>query len=122
MIDPQTRAALYVALWNETDPAARRRAIEAFFAPDAEHFVGGREAIGYAALEARITGSHEKNIRDNGNAFRAAPGAQQLRDVLLFDWHMTPANDPRRVLAVGREVIRLDERGRALSDHMFIIG
>jgi hypothetical protein len=121
MSDPQIIAERYVALWNETDVDVRRRLIEAFFAPAAEHYVGSRAVAGYDALQTRITGSHEKNVRDNGNIFHARHGAQQLRDVVIFDWDMTPTNDPSAVKAVGREVLRVDDQGRALSDHMFIV-
>jgi hypothetical protein len=72
-------------------------------------------------LEARIIGSHEKNIRDGGNVFRTVPGAQQLQDVIIFDWNMAPAGDPGTILAVGREIITLDGQGQAVSDHMFIV-
>ena len=34
--------------------------------PDGRHYVDTREACGYNALEKRITGSHEKNVRDGG--------------------------------------------------------
>ena len=122
MSNAQLIAERYVALWNERDAEKRRRDIEAFFAPAAEHYVKGREAIGYDALEARIIGSHEKNVRDGGNIFREAPGAQQLRNVVIFDWAMTPAGDPKTVSAIGREVITLEPEGRAISDFMFIVG
>jgi hypothetical protein len=39
---PHEIATRYVALWNETDPMKRRRDIEAFFAPHAEHYVKAR--------------------------------------------------------------------------------
>jgi hypothetical protein len=48
-------------------------------------------------------------------------GAQQLRNVIIFDWEMTPAGNPDAVLSVGREVITVDGAGRALSDFMFIV-
>jgi hypothetical protein len=120
--NPQTIAERYVALWNEADPGKRRQAIAAFFAPGAAHYVKQREAVGSDALFDRVTGSHEKNVRDNGSIFRAAPGAQLLRDVVIFDWEMTPAGDPKTVSAVGREIVTLDGQGRAVSDYQFIVG
>lgn len=121
MSTPQEIAVRYVELWNETDTVKRRRAIEAFFAPNAEHYVKSREAIGHEALEHRIIGSHEKNVRDGGYRFRAVAGAQQLRNVVTFKWEMTPAADPNTVVAVGLEFIVLDEHGRAVSDYQFIV-
>ena len=121
MLDPQEIANRYAALWNETDPEARRRGIADFFAPDAEHYVRTREAKGYAALEQRIIGSHEKNVRDGGYRFRAAPGAQLLRKVVTFNWEMVPASAPDKVVAVGLEFIILGDDCRALTDYQFII-
>ena len=80
-----------------------------------------REAKGYAALEQRIIGSHEKNVRDGGYRFRAAPGAQLLRNVVTFNWEMFPASAPEQVAAVGLEFIIMDDQGRALTDYQFII-
>src|SRR5687768_3304320 len=71
MIDPQTLADRYVAVWNEKDEKRRREAIAALWVPNGQHFVEGREVRGYDELEKRIRGSHEKNVRDDGNRFRA---------------------------------------------------
>ncbi len=120
MSTPQAIAERYNALWLQTDAAQRRRDIEAFFAPDVRHYVNEREAIGYDALEARITASHEKNVRDGRNTFRVH-SAQQLRGIVIFDWEMIPANAPKTVLAIGREVVGFNDRGQAVTDHMFIL-
>jgi hypothetical protein len=119
--DAHLIAEHYVALWNETDADKRRAAIEAFFAPDAAHFVGAREAKGYAALEARVIGSHEKNVRDGGFLFRVRPGAQKLRDVVTFHWEMVPRDDPDHIAAVGLEFVTLTREGKSLLDYMFVV-
>ncbi len=66
--------------------------IAALWVPDGQHYVEGREARGYEALEKRIRGSHEKNVRDDGNRFRAAKDVRRLRDVVTFHWEMLPAD------------------------------
>jgi len=116
----QDLAARYVAVWNETDVNARRTAITGLWRPDGRHFVKEREAAGYAALELRVTGSHEKNVRDNGNRFRARPGAQRLRDVVTFTWEML-RGDSETVVAVGLEFLVLDADARIVTDYQFII-
>ena len=121
MHTPQEIADRYVALWNETETLKRRQLIEAFFAPNAEHYVRTREAIGHDALEQRIIGSHEKNVRDGGYIFRAGSKAQQLRNVVTFNWEMTPADDPNEVAAVGLEFLLLDPQGLAVADYQFIL-
>lgn len=118
MLDPQQLADRYVAAWNEKDGQRRRDAIAALWAPGGQHFVEGREARGYEALEKRIRGSHERNVRDNGNRFRVAPGARRLRDVVTFYWEMLPANADT-VLVRGLEFLIIDNEGRILVDYQF---
>jgi hypothetical protein len=118
MLDPQMLADRYVAVWNETDEKRRRDAIAALWMPNGEHFVAAREVRGYEELEKRIRGSHEKNVRDDGNRFRAAPGARRLRDVVTFHWEMLPA-DGDKVLARGVEFLIINDEGRILIDYQF---
>jgi hypothetical protein len=119
MLDPQTLADRYVAVWNEKDEQHRRNAIAALWVPDGQHFVGAREAQGYEELEKRIRGSHEKNVRDDGNRFRAAPGARRLHDVVTFYWEMLPA-DADTVLARGLEFLIINDEDRILVDYQFV--
>jgi hypothetical protein len=120
MNDTQDLAARYVAVWNESNADVRRAAIASLWRPDGAHFVKEREARGYAALEQRIIGSYEKNVRDKGNRFRMRADAQRLRDIVVFTWEMTPANADA-VLAVGLEVLALGDEGRILTDYQFIL-
>lgn len=118
MLDPQTIADRYVAVWNEADEKRRRDAISALWVPNGQHFVEGRQARGYEELEKRVRGSYEKNVRDNGNRFRAAAGARRLHDVITFHWEMLPANDDT-VLVRGLEFLIINEEGRILIDYQF---
>ncbi len=43
-----------VAVWHETDPERRRKAIAGLWVPDGEHYVATRKVRGYAALETRV--------------------------------------------------------------------
>ena len=116
--NPQDLADRYANLWNETDPAARRKAISELWASDGVHYVRTLEARGYPALEARVTGSFEKNVRDRGNRFRAVRNAQALRNTVTFNWEMV-APDGEKVLAVGLEFVVLDDHGRIVADYQF---
>ena len=120
MDNAQHLADRYAAVWNESDAERRRRAIADLWVPDGRHYVGTREACGYAALETRITGSYEKNVRDGGHRFRATPDARALRDVVTFHWEMLPA-DSERVVATGLEFLILDNEGRILLDYQFVL-
>jgi hypothetical protein len=118
MDDLQSLSARYVAVWNETDAGRRRQQIAELWVPDGPHYVGTREVRGYEALESRIRESHEKNVRDDGNRFRAAQGARRLHDVVAFYWEMLPA-DGETVLGRGLEFLIVNEKGRILIDYMF---
>jgi hypothetical protein len=120
MEDAQRLADQYVAVWNETDPERRRRAIAELWTPDGRHYVDTREARGYDALEKRIAGSHEKNVRDGGHRFRAVLDARALRDVVTFQWEMLHA-DGEQVVATGLEFLMLDRAGRILADYQFVL-
>jgi hypothetical protein len=120
MNTPQDLAARYAAVWNESNATARRAAVADLWRPDGVHFVKEREARGHAALEQRIIGSYEKNVRDKGNRFRVRADAQRLRDVVTFTWEMVPA-DADTVLAVGLEVLVLDAEDRIITDYQFIL-
>jgi hypothetical protein len=115
----QHLADRYVAVWNETDADARRQAIANLWTSDGKHYVRSREVHGYEELETRISGSHEKNVRDGGNRFRAVKNAQALGVVVTFNWEMVTAGC--EVVAVGLEFLVLDERGRILTDYQFIV-
>ncbi len=119
-IDAQQLADRYAAVWNEADPAIRRAEIEQLWRPDGEHFVKTKEARGYTALEERVSGAYDKNVRIAGHSFRAVRNAQSLHDVVTFNWEMIePAT--RKVLAVGLEFLHVDADGRIVSDHQFIV-
>lgn len=118
MIEAQHLADRYVAVWNETNPERRRQAIAELWTPDGEHYVGAREVRGYAALDERITASHEKNVRDGGYRFRAVDDVRALRDVVTFHWEMLP-RDSETVAARGLEVLIVDSDGRIRIDYQF---
>jgi hypothetical protein len=119
MEQAQEIADRYVAVWHETDAQIRRDLIARLWVEDGRHYVGEREAHGYDALEQRIIGSHEKNVRDGDNRFRAG-NARALRDVVTFDWTMVPAGGGE-ALATGREILLLAEDRRILVDYQFIL-
>jgi hypothetical protein len=117
--DAQQLADRYVAVWNESDADKRRQAIAGLWTPDGLHFVDSREARGYDALEKRIVGSYEKNIRDRGNRFRAK-NALALRDVVTVFWEMLPAHADT-VLASGLAFLIVNAEGRIRVDYQFVL-
>jgi hypothetical protein len=120
MNEAEKLAERYVAVWNETDPQRRRETIAALWAPDGVHYVGTREVRGYAALEQRVIGSHEKNVRDGGHRFKVN-AVHALQDTVMVDWSMVPGSGDA-VIAAGRDVFITDANHRILIDYQFIVG
>ena len=81
---------------------------------------GGAGLPGPGTADARIA---QKNVRDDGNRFRAVPGARRLRDAVTFHWEMLPAGADT-VLAKGVELLLVDDddRIRRLSVHPGLAG
>jgi hypothetical protein len=120
MNDLKTIGDRYVNVWNETDAEKRRKAIADLWVPDGVHYVKTREARGYDALEQRIIGSHNKNVKEGGNRFRAVKDLEVVQSAIKFTWEMV-ASDGEKVLAVGLEFLMVDDDGRITSDYQFII-
>lgn len=120
MRNAQSIADQYVALWNERDPGLRRKAITSLWSAEGWHYVRTLCIQGYDALEARVTGSHEKNVRDAGYVFRECRNAQRLPAVTTFNWEMV---DPlaATILATGLEFLELDADDRIVRDFQFIV-
>ncbi|MGH6856413.1 MAG: hypothetical protein ACRECP_01910 [Methylocella sp.] len=111
---------LYTAVWNETDPQKRREMIADLWTAEGRHYVGAREVQGYEALEQRIIGSHEKNVRDGGYQFKVTT-VRALQDAVTVDWDMVrPAGS--EAVAAGRDVLIVDADRRILTDYQFIVG
>jgi hypothetical protein len=121
MLNAQELANRYVAVWNEADGESRRRQIAALWAPDGQHYVDVREARGHDALEQRILGSYNKNVRDGGHRFYAVQDARELRDVVTFGWEMRPAREYDAV-AQGFAILLLTAEGRIRTDYLFMGG
>ena len=119
MNDARHLADRYVSVWNEADPDRRRQAIAEIWRPDGQHYVDVREARGYDALEQRIVGSYERNIRDGRHRFRSAPGALGLRDMVVVRWEMMVADSERKV-ASGLAILIVDSEGRIRTDYQFV--
>jgi hypothetical protein len=120
MTTEQSLANRYVAAWNETDAECRRQAIQALWTADGKHFVDTRQAIGHDALQARITGSHEKNVTKAGYRFRAVQNARRLRDAITFHWQMLPQGRDE-ILATGLEILLVNAEDQILVDYQFVL-
>lgn len=133
-LDADELVQLYVAVWTEPDPAARRKAIEQLWAEDGAQvlqppveirdaaaalgFVHPTlEARGYDELETRVTRAYEEFVAPGEYTFRASGPAVRLHDVVKFHWEMVPVGGGEAV-GGGVDVFVLDG-GRVRTDYQF---
>ncbi|MEV6561301.1 hypothetical protein AB0M22_36675 [Nocardia sp. NPDC051756] len=133
-------AEQYAAQWNESDPAARSKAIRELWAPTGAQTlvdppVEMREAAeqlqfpmpplevrGHDALDRRVTRAYEMFIESGEYEFAVEDAAIRLPAGLIgVSWTMVAKADGT-VAGGGFEVIGLDDEGRILSDHQYIAG
>jgi hypothetical protein len=101
----------YIATWNATDPAERRKLVDTYWAADASYVDPLVEATGRDAVDATI-GAVQAQFP--GLEFSLGEGGvdahhQQAR----FTWNLGPAG--AEPLVVGFDVLVADEEGRIAS-------
>ena len=100
-------AQRYIDAWNETDPIARRSAVDALFSEDARYvdpmaLAQGREAI--AATIGAVQGQFP------GFVFRLAGPVDAHHEQARFTWELGPAGQEAPI--VGFDVGLTDGAGR----------
>ena len=97
----------YLAAWNASDPADRRAAIEAAFAPDARYVDPLADVTGTDALDALIAGAQEQFP---GMRFTPVGEVDAHHDVCRFQWGLGP--EGAEPLVIGFDVAMVDADGR----------
>jgi hypothetical protein len=115
------RIEQYVEMWNEPDAVARRRTIEELWAPDGANYTQSMAAVGYDALDARVTAAFDSYVGSGEYRFRAGAPAVAHHDAVKVQWEMVRVADGE-VASIGLEFLVLDGDGRIVSDHQFIVG
>jgi hypothetical protein len=100
-------AQRYIDVWNETDPVARRSAVDELFSEDARYvdpmaLAQGREAI--AATIGAVQGQFP------GFVFRLAGPVDAHHEQARFTWELGPAGQEAPI--VGFDVALTDGAGR----------
>jgi hypothetical protein len=108
----------YVAMWNEPDPQARRRAIAELWSEDAAHYVRDIEYRGHARLEERVRSAHERFVGTGEHVFAANGDAQQRGNAIRFTWRMITA-EGGAVAGAGCDFLVLAADGRIAADYQF---
>jgi hypothetical protein len=105
----------YLAAWNATDPAARRAAIAAVFAPDARYVDPLADVTGTDALDALIAGVQEQFP---GMRFRPVGDVDAHHDVCRFRWGLGP--EDAEPLVIGFDVATVGPDGRITAVQGFL--
>ncbi|WP_329234075.1 hypothetical protein OHB07_29435 [Streptomyces sp. NBC_00111] len=109
----------YVAMWNEPDATVRRAAVTDLWAPDGLHFTRTRRFRGTEELVGRVTEAHDQFVGGQGLLFRTGGAPVDHDGALAFNWVMTPKDRGDTVLAIGFDVVLLDDGGRIAADYQF---
>lgn len=100
-------ARRYVDVWNETDPASRRRAVDELWAQDARYVDPLVVAEGRDAIDAAIAAAQGQFP---GLVFRLAGPVDGHHNQVRFTWELGPAGGA--ALAAGFDVAVTDGDGR----------
>ncbi|WP_248963259.1 nuclear transport factor 2 family protein [Sphaerisporangium perillae] len=106
----------YIAAWNQTDPAARRAAVDRLWAEDGTYVDPLAVAEGRAAIDATIAAVQEQFP---GFVFRLAGPVDAHHNLARFTWQLAPAPDAES-LVDGFDVAVLTEDGRLRDVHGFL--
>ena len=78
------------------------------------------KAIGYDALDARVTAAYESYVGAGTYRFRAVEPPVAHHNAVKAQWEMVTVADGT-VASVGLEFLLVDDDGRIVSDHQFIL-
>ena len=102
----QTVVDTYIASWNETDPARRRKLVEQAFADDARYVDPIMSGAGPDGIDAMIAAAQSQFP---GHRFELSYGPDAHNDVVRFAWELHGDNGP---VAAGVDFGTLAADGR----------
>jgi hypothetical protein len=107
----------YLATWNETDPAARRAAVDDLFSTTARYTDPLADAEGRSAIEATIAAVQEQFP---GFTFRRLGNVDAHHQQLRFAWELGPEGQDAPI--AGFDVAVVDVHGRIAAVFGFLDG
>lgn len=108
-------AAQYIAVWNETDPASRRRAVDELWAADGRYVDPLVDVQGRDAIDATI-GAVQSQFP--GFVFRLTGPVDGHHDQTRFTWELGPADGEAPI--AGFDVAIVDVEGRLTEVRGFL--
>ena len=100
-------AERYIDLWNETDPASRRRGVDELWSEDSRYVDPMVDAEGREAIDQTIGAVQDQFP---GFVFRLAGPVDAHHNHGRFTWELGPAGDEAPI--VGFDVAVTDAEGR----------
>jgi hypothetical protein len=100
-------AQSYIDTWNETDPGARRAAVDQLYSEDARYVDPLAVADGREAITAMIGAVQDQFA---GFVFRLVGAVDGHHNQARFGWELGPAGAPAPI--VGFDVAVIDDAGR----------
>jgi hypothetical protein len=107
MSDFTELAEKYIAMWNETDLAARRALISEIWSEDGQYIDPLAEVSGRDGIEAVVAGAQ---AQFPGMTFRLASTVDAHHDQARFTWELGP--DGAEAPVAGFDVAQRDGDGR----------
>jgi len=110
----------YLTVWREPDPAARRAAVAALWAPDGVEFVdGGIQFHGHDGLDARVREAYEKFVADGDYALTSAGDVTRHDDIVTFTVRLTAPDG--EVAWAARVFLLVGPDGRISEDYQLTV-
>ncbi|MER7849301.1 nuclear transport factor 2 family protein [Kitasatospora sp. NPDC096077] len=110
----QQLAERYLAVWNETDPAARRKLIDEVWAEDGRYTDPLAAVVGRDAIDALIGAAQ---AQFPGLEFTLGP-VDAHHDIARFTWNLGPAG--AEPVVIGFDVLAATPEGRIGTVHGFL--
>ena len=110
----QQLAERYLAVWNETDPAARRKLIDEVWAEDGRYTDPLAAVVGRDAIDALIGAAQ---AQFPGLEFTLGP-VDAHHDIARFTWNLGPAG--AEPVVIGLDVLAATPEGRIATVHGFL--
>jgi hypothetical protein len=107
----------YVAVWNEPDTEMRRRRIATVWVPNGTTCYRLLDARGHEAIEARVTGSWDRWVRE-GKFIFCALKAVRCQQAIRLNFAMLATNSGK-VEANGLSYLLVDQNDRIVHDYQF---
>lgn len=106
----------YIALWNETDAAARKQGIAELFTEGATYTDPLADVAGHDGIDAVIAGAQGQFA---GFTFKLLTAVDSNHHIARFSWELVPAAGGESVV-IGSDVAVFAENGRISGIYGFL--